>query len=273
MPEKKNMKSLYCYRLSVLLTLLSLSLGSLGAKEIGYRNQGSAPALSGKIYVLTCYVSETGWSDQEVDSITDLILEAEDWLVEQAGNYGKDVTFVNGTEGLDTPLLYDHIVSGTGSGDEPVDLVSKLMPKIGFKNGLEFTKWVHNYTDCDGCMVLIVANKPGRGYSMTYNNSYDAKTYFLEGAMLYSSYSDGRPYCAASIAHEMCHLFGAEDLYATFIQTEENEARARELFPDDIMLGVSYDINEKKIDRMTAWLIGLTDEMEDWYLDLLYEND
>lgn len=254
----------------MLLVALLLGVASSGAKEIDDRNQGSAPVLSGKIYVLTCFVSETGWSDEEADSCSALILEAEEWLVAQARNYGKDVTFVNGTVGLNTPLLFDSIVSGTGTGDEPVDLVSKLMPKIGYKNGLKFVDWVSKNTDCTSCLVLMVANKPGRGYSMAYNNSYDAKMYFLEGAMLYSSYSDGRPNCAASIAHEMCHLFGAEDLYATFIQTEENEARACELFPDDIMLRVSYDISTLKIDRLTAWLVGLTDEMEDWYLDFLY---
>ena len=265
------MKSSNRYRIFVFLTLLSLSFGSLEAKHIGNRYQGSATALEGKIYVLICFVSETGWSDEEAVDYSTMILEAEDWLAEQAENYGKSVTFVNGTAGLDTPLLYDNIVSGNGVGDEPVDLVSKLMPKLGYKNGLEFVNWVNDNTDCDGCLVLIVANKPGRGYSMAYRDTFSREMYFLEGTMLYTSYEEGVPDCAAGIAHEMCHLFGAEDLYANFIQTEENEARARELFPDDIMLAISYDINKKKIDRLTAWLVGLTDEMEGWYMDFLYE--
>ena len=106
---------------------------------------------------------------------------------------------------------------------------------------------------------------------MAYKDEYDRKKYFLEGTILYTSYEEGVPGCAAGIAHELCHLFGAEDLYATFIQTAENEARARELFPDDIMLRVSYDISTQKIDKLTAWLVGLTDDMEDWYMSFLYE--
>ena len=251
--------------------MLLLGFGQLEAEQIGNRNQGSVRVLEGNIYVLTCFISETGWGDEEVESFTDWILEAEDWLVEQAGDYGKDVTFENETAGLDTPLLFDHIVSGAGTGEEPVDLVSKLMPRIGYANGLEFVEWVHDNTDCDGCMVLIVANKPGRGYAMAFQDNYSREKYFREGAMLYTSYEEGVPNCPASIAHEMCHLFGAEDLYATFLQSGENEARARELFPDDIMLRVSYNINTQKIDWLTAWLVGLTDEMEDWYLDFLYE--
>lgn len=261
--------------LKLSLLLLALMMGGqwMDAKEIGDRNQGSAPALSGKIYVLTCYVSQNGWTSEEVEKYSSLVREAEEWLVAQAQNYGKEVSFENAECGLEPPLLLENIVSGSGSGYEPVDMVSKVIKKVGYKNGQKFVKWVKKHTDCKGCLVLIVANQPGRGYSMAYNNDYDKKMYFLEGSMLYNSYEDGEPACALSIAHEMCHLFGAEDLYATFIQTEENEARARELFPDDVMLGVSYDTDSKKIDRLTAWLVGLTDEMEDWYLDFLYKQE
>ena len=227
--------------------------------------------MNGTIYVLTCYVSETGWTHDEVVEYSALIQEAEDWLVAQAGNYGKEVSFVNGTAGLETPLLFDDIVSGNGVGDEPVDLVSKVMLKMGYNNGIDYIHRLNESIDCDGCLVLLVANKPGRGYSMAYEDSFDKKKYFLEGTMLYTTYREGMPDCAAGIAHEMCHLFGAEELYAIFIQTEENEARAHELFPDDIMLRVSYNINSQKIDKLTAWLIGLTDDMEDWYMDFLYE--
>ena len=260
------------FRLLLLLSLMLLGVNTLGAQQIGNRYQGSAPSLDGKIYVQICYISETGWTESELEEYSALILEAEDWLVAQARDYGKEVSFQNGVYGIEKPLIYDNIVSGNGVGDEPVNLISELMPKIGYKNGLEFVDWVNSNTDCTGCMVLLVANKPGRGYSMAYNDAYDRTLYFLEGTMLYTSYSEGVPDCAAGIAHEMCHLFGADDLYATFIQTKENEDRARELFPDDIMLAVSYDINEKKIDRLTAWLVGLTDEMEEWYLDFLCDD-
>ena len=258
-------------RLSALLLFLMLGVTAWGAQNIGNRYQGSASALDGRIYVLTCYVSETGWTEPEAEEYNAMVLEAENWLVSQAQTYGKEVSFVNGTAGLETPLIFDEIVSGNGVGDEPVDLVSKVMKKMGYKNGLEFIRRLNDTIDCDGCLVLIVANKPGRGYSMAYKDSFDSGMYFLEGTMLYTSYSNGQPECSAGIAHEMCHLFGAEDLYANFIQTAENEARARELFPDDIMLRITYDINDIIIDRLTAWLIGLTDEMEDWYLSFLYE--
>lgn len=259
-------------RLTALILVLMLGLTGYGAEQIGNRYQGSAPAMEGNVYVLTCYISETGWGETELKDFSALIQEAEDWLVKQAQGYGKQVSFVNGTAGVETPLIVSNIVSGNGIGDEPVDLVSRLMPMIGYKNGLEFVDWVKENTGCDGSLVLIAANKPGRGYSMAYQDLYDKEAYYLEGTILYTSYRDGAPLCAAAIAHEMCHLFGAEDLYATFLQTKENEARARELFPDDIMLRVSYNIDDLSIGSLSAWFMGLTDEMEDWYLDFLYQG-
>ena len=261
------------HRPFLLLTLLLLGVASLGAREIGKRYQGSAPALDGKIYVLTCYVSETGWTTEEAEEYHALVLEAENWLVEQAKGYGKEVSFENGSYGVEKPLLMDHIVSGSGSGNEPIDLVGKVMTMMGFDSGLDFVFWVKSNTDCTSCLVLIVAKKPGRGYSMAYNNLFSLEKYFLEGSMLYTNYESGKPACAAGIAHEMCHLFGADDLYETFAQTKENEERARELFPDDIMRATSYNINSRKIDRLTAWLVGLTDEMEDWYTSFLTKRE
>ena len=94
------------YRLPLLLLALMMGLAAQGAQQIGNRLQGSARSLEGTIYVLTCYVTETGWSPVEVDSCSAMIQEAEDWLVAQAANYGKEVTFINGTKGLEESISH-----------------------------------------------------------------------------------------------------------------------------------------------------------------------
>lgn len=58
---------------------------------------------------------------------------------------------------------------------------------------------------------------------------------------------------------------GHGEAYKTFSQTEEKEKRARELFPNSIMLRTSYDIDELNINKLTAWLIGWNDKPENWY--------
>jgi hypothetical protein len=103
-----------------------------------------------------------------------------------------------------------------------------------------------------------MANKAGRGYAMQYSNEMDKEKYFLEGCLLYKKYDETSGLASASIAHEFLHLFGAWDLYTTFQQAQEKEDKAKKMFPDDIMLRVSYDINELKIDKLTAWRVGLS---------------
>ena len=112
-------------------------------------------------------------------------------------------------------------------------------------------------------MVLILANKAGNGYAIQYSYEMDKNLYFLERTILYQKYLNDSELASSSIAHEILHLFGAWDLYETFEQTKDREVKARELFPDDIMLQTSYNINELNIDKLTAWLTGLSSFHED----------
>jgi len=70
------------------------------------------------------------------------------------------------------------------------------------------------------------------------------------------------------IAHEILHIYGAWDLYTTYAQTREKQTKATELYPDDIMLRVGYDMEILKVDRLTAWLLGWNtqeEEIFEWF--------
>lgn len=226
---------------------------------------GSALTLNGKIYVLTVFISETEWDYNEKKALYDRLYEAEEWLVEQAGHYGKTLVFEGGEYGLNSTVIMDHIAEGRASGNEPVDLVSNVLRKVGYPGNTRFVEWVRENTGCDNFLVLIFADKAGTGYSMACSSEMDMEKYFLEGCILYKNYSNNRPLASASIAHEILHLFGAWDLYATFSQTKDREEKARQLFPNDVMLRVSYNIRELNIGPLTAWLTGLSDRKEDWF--------
>ena len=234
---------------------------------IGNRKQGSAETLEGSTYVLTVFTGNQ-WEETDVAFFNNIRNEALEWLSKEALRYGKELTFTNGSFGISDPVEFD-IESGTGSGKESVDIIWKVMKEIGYSSPLVFEEWAKEKTGCKNCIVLVVANKTGRSYSIGYNELYNKEKFFLEGAVFFTKYQDGRHICAASIAHEICHLFGAEDLYETFRQTKENELIAREKYPNDIMLRTSFTIEELTIDEMTAWFIGLSDKEESWYRDFI----
>lgn len=228
------------------------------------RKQGSAMALEGDIYVLTVYTGRNRWDEKKTDSFNLKLQEAEQWLQEQAQRYNKTVTFHNGCYGSSESVPYD-VRPGARKGTESTDVIEGVMKTMGYQTTLDFVDWVKQEYGFNNCLVLVVADKTGVSYAIGYRNDYDKEKYYLEGAVLFTQDPDGGGLIPASIAHEMCHVFGAEDLYETFQQTKENEQLARKLYPDDIMLRISYDINELIIDEMTAWFVGLNDVEKSWY--------
>ena len=258
------MKNIFS-NLFLLIILFFLNCLSAHGQANDKWRAGSAYSLSGKIYVLTVFISETEWKYEEKVKLYDDIFEAQDWLVKQAKKYGKSINFSGGNYGMDKTIRIDNIPVGTGSGTEPTDLITRVLKKIGYSSPIQFSDWLKKNTDCTNSLVFVIANKQGRGYAMPYSKGMSYDKYFLEGCILYKEFSTDFPLNSASIAHEFLHLFGAWDLYETFSQTKEHEEKAREIFPDDIMLRNVYDINELKIDKLTAWLIGLSAFSEKWY--------
>jgi hypothetical protein len=225
---------------------------------------GSAKKLEGASYMLTVFITEGQWDYLEKRRIYDKIFEARKWLVHEAKRYGKNISIIGGHYGLNNNIIMDNIPVGTGSGKEPTDIVTKVLQKIGYINSFQFLEQAEKKKKCDNVFVLVIANKTGRGYAIPFAQGFNKETYFLEGTILYKN-NFGSEIMSAEIAHEILHLFGAWDLYTNFLQSSDRELKARQLFPDDIMLRTSRNINDLKIDKLTAWLVGLTDKKEDYY--------
>jgi len=226
---------------------------------------GSAHSLKGKTFVLSIFIStpEHNWEADEKKKFLDLQTEAENWLILQAKKYNTEISFRDSCYNFQKDLELDVIESGTASGNERVDWVSYVFKKTGKGTPLEFYNWVKKNTDCNNALVIIYANQKGNSYSFPCSNQMDKEKYFTEGCIIYQQYNAGQAMCAAAIAHEMLHLFAGWDLYTTFDQSKDREDRARRIYPDDIMLRVSYSILDLKIDKLSAWRIGLSKEIED----------
>ncbi len=231
---------------------------------------GSANTLKGKTFILSIFIStkETKWDTAEKKKFLAMQTEAENWLITQAKNYKTEISFQDSCYGLQKDLVLNEIETGTASGNERVDWVSYLFEKIAYNTPLEFYNWVKKNTNCKNAIVVIYANQKGNSYAFPMSNQMSQEKYFTEGCMMYRQYNSGQDLCSAAIAHEILHLFAGWDLYTTYVQTKDREDRARRIYPDDIMLRVSYSINELKIDKLTAWRVGLskeTDDIFEWF--------
>ena len=221
---------------------------------------GSANALKGKVYVLSVFIAteDNDWTNEEKLEVFKLQREACSWLQTQAKKYQEVVTFQEGTFGFKETMFFDEIASGSGSGNEATDWIGHVLRKAGYKKNMDFYNWVKKNTTCTQAIVLVYAHQNGISYALPFSNEMDQEDYFNEGCLIYQYYDEAKqkPLCAATIAHEILHTFGTWDLYATFQQSSDREKKARQIYANDIMLRVSYTINDLAIGGLTAWLVG-----------------
>jgi len=258
-----NFTGLWCY----LLLLISFSVSGQSIHTYKFR-AGSAKTLQGNIYVLSIFISEPGnpWKYEEKLEVYQKQREAQKWLKAQAASYDVKIDFSEGQYGLENDIVIKNIHIGQRTISEKTDWLIEIIshPAINYVYPNALLNWIHSNSNSSNVLAIVYAKETGVGYALPYNWQMSDK-YFLETCILYSNYTDGSELTSASIAHEVLHLFGAWDLYETYAQTAEREKKARELFPDAIMLRVSFNINELKLSPLTAWLVGLTEKYEPWY--------
>ena len=187
----------------------------------------------------------------------------EQWLGSQALRYGKQLEFRHHV--FETDVRIDEIEVAKGRREERVDWTQRIFPKLGFSSQQAFVSWKQKRKLGANYQLLLFAKSPGVSYSMAFANHMHKDLYFVESTILYQQFPNGQPLPTATIAHEFLHLYGAWDLYKTFQQSEAKQAEAEKLFPNDIMLRVSYDIQELEVGPMTAWRIGWSELHYDWY--------
>ncbi|MFP5039808.1 hypothetical protein [Parasediminibacterium sp. JCM 36343] len=249
------------------ILFISITFSSQG-QDVGKWRAGSPFKLTGGVYTLTCFVSrpDEEWAYDAKIKKLNVLKENQEWIKTQALKYGFSVDFSeSGHLGLKEDIKLPSIESGTGSGKEPVNLVSQVLYKAGYKSTLDLFDWVKHHTKAENLQVIIFAKGQGRGYSMASSSAMNKEKYFVEGTVLYETSTSGKESSTSAIAHEILHLYGAWDLYKTFCQTAENEKKARELFPNSVMLKVSNNLNSLEVDKVTAWRIEWNNEPEEWY--------
>ncbi|MBO4754433.1 MAG: hypothetical protein J5543_07540 [Bacteroidales bacterium] len=233
---------------------------------------GSARHLSGSVCVLYLFVgTETSkWSQEEIEATAQKLYAAEDWLKAEALRYDKKVEFRNYSI---KRQLTDNNIPDNPFQPDAVDYPKTVLRRFGYNSNRELHDILTRKTGCHQFLVLVFAHVPGRCYASAVNRNMarnGSGRSLPESCMLYQISNDtGRELQVGRIAHEMLHLFGAWDFYAVNANDKERSERAAELYPNSIMLRSYGDINQRTIDPLTAWLIGLSRKEQDWYQELM----
>ena len=109
---------------------------------------------------------------------------------------------------------------------------------------------------------VVMLDKGGRSYSLPYSgrNRDVSADYELEYSVIFSGFTDtSRDSASDTVAHELLHLFGAQDYY----YPESRKALAEQYYPKDIMLCDMPDLEYFTLEAFTAYTLGWTDEIPD----------
>lgn len=109
-------------------------------------------------------------------------------------------------------------------------------------------------------IYLLLLNKDGCSYSI--NDSLDDGFDETEYCVIFTDYLDYAAVTGPStIAHEILHLFGAEDYYDPYGTHPQRAVLAESLYPTDIMLRVYTDISRNTLGDFTAYSVGWLAQM------------
>jgi hypothetical protein len=259
----------YLLCLAIILVFAHKAIAQYPKDTLAFHiSSGSAKALRGKVHVVNVFISDDrkGWDKEEKLSV----LKGQDyglkWVQRQVRNYlpESDLEFAVSTLGLEKDIKTDKIYS---SIDPHVDVSVSAWALYwaGYSSTQHFYDSIKAIDNADNVLVMLFANKTGRGYAQPSGTSNSESPWFLEGTMMYANNYDGSGLSIGTIVHEMLHLFGAWDIYNSNLQTAEVERNSRNIFPNSIMLQSHDLITQLTIDKLTAWCVGITDKYFGWY--------
>lgn len=224
---------------------------------------GNCKNLKGNPLVVLLFVDddESNWSAEEVTEYTDkYVKEGLAYLEDKAKEWGVYLNFT--VKSYSTPLS-DYTLRYEGSvikdlriNGSSKDVLDQAAYDMGYSSNWElYSKFrtEHKNND-DDVIFLTFLNKAGKSY--TRHMISTGQTSYSEHCVIFSDYLEGDSFgCKAStVAHELLHLFGAEDFYDGY-----REILAYKTYPKDIMLWMPTEAYENEIGDFTAYTVGWTD--------------
>jgi hypothetical protein len=229
---------------------------------------GSADRLAGSLYVLHIFAStaDRPWTSEDKNHMFQLQQAAYSWLQQSALQAGQQLSIKEGVYGLQADITVAQLpgTNGEYSVDVPDLAVNNLLHAVGWPDAVSCYNWIREHEGCENVIVIVWPNCNGRSFARPYEAGY-SPDYFVESTVIFPRFADGQEECAATIAHETLHLFGAWDLYKCYLTTDTQAQEAERLYPNDIMRRVAYSFDGLTIGPLTAWRIGWNDRPENYF--------
>lgn len=176
---------------------------------------------------------ESFWTTEDTAAFQASQAEQIDYLETEAAKYGVNLRI--------TPKYINCTVDKALDRDNILDWRDAVLKASKLPKSTKVSDYLKNAFDADQAPVAFCINNEDRAFA-AWNNYKDSFEYITL-------------YQGDALAHELCHVFGAQDYY----YPEEVKRVAQEIFPDSLMLGSP----DPYVDSLTAYLIGWTDTLSE----------
>lgn len=216
--------------------------------------------LKGDVDVKLFFVNddESEWTDKEIERVTqNSIMPALEFLKDEAKSYGVQLNF--SVQSFFEEQQYHGIINkNLRNGGSTKDVLIQAAKHLGYNSVLAMDGDLREKNGGREVIYLTLVNKDG--ISFARNQIARGNIGHIEHCVIFAPFDD------STVAHEILHLFGAEDYY-----DGERLDVARKLYPLDIMLLETHSLSLLKVGDATAFSIGWTNEqpevcyIEEWW--------
>ncbi len=223
-------------------------------------NLGICQNLSGEVSVLLFYMDDYQgtWTADKIDKFTNQEVGPGLVFLElYATKYGVDLDL--NIKGVYSGIFYsgEVVVDTRGVGYSTNDALDQAARQLNWSTDDEMVEsFINQYGTEVVCITIF--DKKGTAYAINPPRGSSSKV--QEHVVLFtmdleSGGKDPVGSQSSVTAHEVLHLYGAEDFYITSGRKE----LAKKHYPADIMLGANYYIGTNNITPATAFYVGWTD--------------
>lgn len=197
---------------------------------------GYCETMTGEMLVIFLYVNDPtdGWTDAEKAEAEPALLDELRTLLAEAQSYGAELN-------IRYIFLSVDITTEFSSDWDATAWKQEAMINAGLEAGYNDQRTMERDYNADQVPVVFLVDEPGRSYAYSYSSGNG----FENVTILEKDYS--------ALRHEMCHLFGAKDMYFP----QETVQAAKQYLENGIMYGDCRG----DIDDLTAFVIGWTDTL------------
>lgn len=232
-----------------------------------HRNGGVCRTLKENASVAVVFLedNQSDWTEWEMRNYLDtMVSPALDYIEYNASRYGYNISldyfyYVDDYGNPDSTEYYGSVRDFNNDGGT-TDVLSQSANVLGYGSAEEMLWSDRNYSGNDQIAYLFVLDKPGRSYA--YWNHYMGE--YVEYAVVFTS-QNGYQERPSVIAHEVLHLFGAEDMYAEGAERVNRARMAKQVCPNEIFLNPQWNLYDNDISDFTAYTVGWLDYFPDLY--------